>query len=174
MGKGQSPTQRTLRALRSQGFKCAIVEKWNQYAGPKGCRVDLFGIIDIIALDYARGVIGVQSTGTSFSSHFHKLTVEKAQDSYDWLSTPGTHLELWSWRKVKAKRGGKAMVWASRVVPITLADLKTAETAPSGKAKTEGAAPTNPAHSGGPSPEAQAQGLLGEDGFLAGNLIDSK
>lgn len=41
----------------------------------------------------------------------------------DWLSTPGTVLELWAWRKVKAKRGGKAMVWRPRIVEVTLKDV---------------------------------------------------
>jgi len=118
-----SNTQRTLKALRAQGFKCAVVEKWNAFAGPHGIRQDMFGIIDIIALDPARGVVGVQSTGTAFSEHHKKLTEEKAQECIDWLSTPGTALELWGWRKLKVKRGGKAMRYQSRVKVYTLDDF---------------------------------------------------
>lgn len=117
---GLSNTQRTLRALRARGLVAAIVEKWNQYAGPHGLRQDLFGIIDVLALDPERGVIGVQSCGSAFSEHLKKLTVEKAQETSDWLSTPGTSLELWGWRKVKVKRGGKAERWSPRVLVITL------------------------------------------------------
>lgn len=62
-----SPTQRTIRELKNQGRKCAIVEKWNAYAGPLGIRQDLFGIIDVIALDPQRGVVGVQSCGSNFA-----------------------------------------------------------------------------------------------------------
>jgi hypothetical protein len=120
---GLTPTQRTLRALREQGRVCAIVEKWNAHAGPFGKRIDLFGIIDVIALDPVRGVVGVQSCGQAFSEHFRKLTIEKAQESTDWLSTKGTSLEIYSWRKVKAKRGGKAMIWAVRIREITLQDI---------------------------------------------------
>jgi hypothetical protein len=118
-----TPTQRTLRALRARGLECAIVEKWNQYAGPHGVRQDLFGIIDVIALDPVAGVIGVQSCGNSFSDHFRKITGERAVETRKWLETPGTALELWSWRKVKMKRGGVAMRWEPRVRQITLADL---------------------------------------------------
>lgn len=118
-----TPTQRTLRALRQRGLICAIVEKWNQYAGPHGMRQDLFGIIDVLALDPQRGVIGVQSCGSSFSEHLKKLTTEKAQETSDWLSTPGTSLELWGWRKVKIKRGGKAERWEPRVKQISLNDV---------------------------------------------------
>jgi len=107
-----TPTQRTIRELRQQGIKCAIVEKWNAYIK---IRQDLFGIIDIIALDPEKGVIGVQSTGQDFSGHVLKLRDEKAQDTFDWLSIPGTSLELWGWRKVKKVRGGKQMIWKPRV-----------------------------------------------------------
>lgn len=118
-----SPTQRTLRALKEQGRKCGIVERFNAYVGPHGIRQDLFGIIDIIALDPERGVVGIQSTGSAFAEHERKILEENWQDTYDWLSTPGTALELWGWRKVKVKKGGKAMRWAPRVRTFTLADL---------------------------------------------------
>lgn len=95
----------------------------------------MFNIIDIVALDHGYstitnecyrkgGVIGVQSCGTAFSEHLKKLTIEKAEDTRNWLLTPGTSLELWGWRKVKVKRGGKAMKYEPRVQVITLDDLK--------------------------------------------------
>lgn len=118
-----SPTQRTLRYLKEQGRICAIVERYNPHAGMFGIRQDLFGIIDIIALDPSRGVIGVQSCGNSFREHWVKITEECAQSANDWLSTPGTALELWAWRKVKLKRGGKQMVWRPRIEEVTLEDL---------------------------------------------------
>lgn len=121
--KDLSHTQRTLRALREQGLVCGIVEKWNAYAGPHGIRQDLFGILDLIALDPVRGVVGIQSTGQDFAGHLRKLTVDKAQECRDWLSTPGTVLELWGWRKVKLKRGGKARVWRPRVRELKLEDV---------------------------------------------------
>jgi hypothetical protein len=136
MAKGLSATQRTLRALRERGQECAIVEKWNAFGGSNtkdetgekkkrpGIRVDLFGIIDVLALDPQRGVVGVQSCGSSFSEHFRKLTEEKCQETINWLSTPGTKLEIWSWRKVKLQRGGKAMRWSPRIREITLEDVK--------------------------------------------------
>ena len=115
-----TPTQRTLRELKHRGFVCGIVEKWNSFAK---IRQDLFGIIDIIALDPTRGVVGVQSTGSAFAAHDRKLTEEKAQASLDWLQTPGTVLELWGWRKVKRKRGGKAMIWQPRIKIYKIEDF---------------------------------------------------
>ena len=107
-----SPTQRTIRELGKNGIKCAVVERWNPHVK---IHQDLFGIIDIIALDVKRGVVGVQSTGSAFSEHVKKLRDEKAQETFDWLSIPGTSLELWGWRKVKRVRGGKQMIWKPRV-----------------------------------------------------------
>jgi hypothetical protein len=122
---GLSPTQRTLRALREQGRIAAVVEKWNQYAGEHGKREDLFGIIDVLALDPVRGVIGVQAcAGSGFSAHLKKLTIEKSIETINWLSTPGTKLEIWAWRKTKLTRGGKAMRWSARILEITLEMVK--------------------------------------------------
>lgn len=117
-------TQRTLKGLRALGLKCGIVERFLYFAGPHGKRVDLFNIIDIIALDYKRGVVGVQSCGSSYSAHLKKMLEEHRQDSIDWLQTPGTVLELWAWRKIKKKRGGKQLVWRPRIKIITVKDLE--------------------------------------------------
>lgn len=122
-----TPTQRTLKALKAQGFKCAVVEKWNRFAmrgdGKRGVRQDLFGIIDIIALDRQRGVVGVQSTGSAFAGHHRKLTEEKRGSCIDWLETPGTVLELWGWRRILKKKGGKQKIWQPRVKIYTLDDF---------------------------------------------------
>ena len=87
---GLSPTQRTLRALKEQGREAAIVEKWNAYAGEHGKRIDLFGIIDVLALDPIRGVIGIQCCGSDFKKHLDKILIEKRPETINWLSTPGT------------------------------------------------------------------------------------
>lgn len=122
-----SPTQRTLRELRNQGRVCAITEKWvsipNHPGG--GVRRDLFGVIDVLALDPVRGFVGVQCcAGSGFNAHWIKMTQERAQESLDWLKTPGGVLELWGWRRLKVKRGGKAMVWRPRIREITIEDIQ--------------------------------------------------
>ena len=118
-----TPTQRTIRELKNLGRRCGIVERFLSNVNVHGIRSDLFGIIDIIALDPERGVVGIQSCGNDFSGHYRKITQERYQETLDWLETPGARLELWAWRKVKVKRGGKAMRWEPRVKEITLADL---------------------------------------------------
>lgn len=129
---GTSPTQRTLKALKEEGYRCGIVER---FVGPLNIRVDLFHIIDIIAIrpgeilsmesgEIRPGVIlGVQSCGQAYSEHYRKLTEEHADASEAWLRAGGK-LELWGWRKIKVKRGGKAMIWAPRRAEITYTDLR--------------------------------------------------
>jgi len=125
MAKSTSPAQLTMKSLRANGGKCAIVEKWNKFGGVHGVRQDLFNIIDIIHLDPVRGVVGIQCcAGSGHKKHLEKLIIEHAQESLDWLSTPGTRLEIWSWSKRKAKRGGKAMIWIPRVEEITIMNIK--------------------------------------------------
>ena len=119
MAKGLSPTQRTLRALRERGCICGIVERFNAFVGPHGIRQDLFGFIDIIAL-YPDGIVGIQSCGSSFSAHDKKILENEIAP--DWLKTGGK-IELWGWRKIKLKRGGKAMRWSPRLKAYTLDDF---------------------------------------------------
>ena len=120
-----SPTQRTLKELRHLGRLCGIVERFNQHVGPHGIRQDLFGIIDLIALDPERGIVGVQCCGGSgFASHWRKITEENNQATYEWLRCGGK-LEIWAWRKVKLKRGGAALRWSPRVREVTLQDVSS-------------------------------------------------
>ena len=121
MTSGSVP--RTMGVLRGRGDKCAVVERFNPHAGDHGKRQDLFGIADILVLDPARGFVGVQVCGTDFASHVRKLTEECAQETVDWLNTPGGFVELWGWRKLKKKRGGKALIWTPRIQEITLKDI---------------------------------------------------
>ena len=111
-----TPTQRTLKYLRDQGYECGMVERWVMI--PKhpagGIRKDLFGIIDLLAIK-GHETIGVQSTGQAFAEHHKKLTEEKAEEVRDWLAGGTRQLWLIGWRKLKVKRGGKAMHWKPRV-----------------------------------------------------------
>jgi len=117
--KGLSPTQRTLRQLRQEGFICGIVERFNPYAGKFGIRQDLFGIIDIIAIKHD-AICGIQSCGSNFAEH-DRIILEN-EFAPEWLKANG-HLELWGWRKIKLKKGGKMMVWRPRVKVYCLDDF---------------------------------------------------
>lgn len=121
MGKSSmSPTQRTLRELRSMGRVCGIVERFNAHVGPHGIRQDLFGFIDVIALDPDRGIVGVQCCARSgHAAHRTKILEERTDEAAEWLRCGGK-IEIWSWAKQKLKRGGKAMRWKPKVEEITI------------------------------------------------------
>lgn len=109
---GVTPTQRTLKAMRDKGRICGIVERFQQYGGKFGVRQDLFGFIDIIAIDAEEGIVAIQSTGMDWSGHVKKI-FSKEEIVSEWLKH--SPLELWAWRKVKKVKGGKAMIWKPRI-----------------------------------------------------------
>jgi predicted TIM-barrel fold metal-dependent hydrolase len=113
-----SPTQRTLAAQRELGRHVGVVERFNRFAGTHGIRQDLFGFIDLIALDPVEGIIAIQSCGQDFAGHIRKMTEERNEAMYDWLKH--APCELWGWRKVKLKRGGKAVRWKPRIADFYL------------------------------------------------------
>ena len=120
-----SPTQRTLRELRGQGRIVDVVERWivNPCVPGGGFRKDLFGFVDLLVLDRQKGFVGIQSCGNSFKKHFDKITNSECTEyAIEWLECGG-YIELWSWRKVKLKRGGKAMVWRPRIKEFTISDF---------------------------------------------------
>lgn len=121
---GISPTVRTLEYYRNQGMIVEMVEKWiimpKHPAG--GVRKDYLSIIDMIAISKEAGIIGIQSTGSAFSEHYKKITIEHRNNATAWLNAGGK-LVLISWRKIKKVRGGKLLIWSPRIQPITLEDL---------------------------------------------------
>jgi len=117
--KGLSPVQRTIRELRNQGCLCDIAEKFNAHVGPFGIRQDLFGFIDIIALA-PDGIRGIQACGADFKAHKNKILSN--ENALEWLRSGG-RIDIYSWRKVKKKRGGKLLIWAPRVESITKEDF---------------------------------------------------
>jgi hypothetical protein len=128
MAKGLSPTQRTLRELRAIGRLVDVCERWmiNPRHPAGGFRKDMFGFLDLIALDAERGIIGIQSCSTDYKAHFDMIMdSDKTENVIEWLKCGGK-LELWGWRKLKLKRGGKAMRWRPRIREITLEDFNNA------------------------------------------------
>ena len=115
-----TPTQRTLKALRGMGLTVDICERWikNPMLPAGGFRKDLFGFIDLIALSDTE-VIGVQSCGQDFKAHIDKIISDDLRENVlRWLSV--ARLECWGWRRLKKKRGGKAMIWRPRIAVFNI------------------------------------------------------
>lgn len=125
---GLSPTQRTRGELRKLGRHIGTVERWIPKPGMPGggFRVDLFGFIDLIVMCPGRGIVGVQSCGNDFAAHYRKITEDCAEMAIEWLKCNAA-IELWAWRKVAYKRGGKLKVWRPRVQEITFKDFDVKE-----------------------------------------------
>ena len=120
--KGLSPMQRTLKALRNQGVLCDIVERFLSHAGPFGVRKDCFGFMDVIAIYPGRGIVAVQACSTDVKSHIRKITDDCTGEAIAWLEF--AEIEVWGWRKLVVKRGGKQKRWTPRVVPVTMEDFE--------------------------------------------------
>ena len=92
-----SPTQRTRKELHRLGIISQITEHWNPFAK---LRQDLFGFIDILAIDSKnKKTIGIQCT----SRANHNARKQKILDSVlakEWLLC-GNKIEVWSWGKLK-------------------------------------------------------------------------
>ena len=126
MANKTTSNARTKRHLEALGWHCEIVERFNPYAGKFGQRKDLFGFLDIIAIDKDNDrIIGIQACGTDFTPHKRKMLTEATPDiraiAIDWLKA-GAGIQLWGWRKVLAKKGGKQKTWQPRIEEYTIED----------------------------------------------------
>jgi hypothetical protein len=108
-----SPTQRSLAALRKDGWLCQVVEHFNSFAK---VRQDLFGFIDVLAL---RGniTLGVQTTDmTSVSKRLAKI---RSSPHLAAVLAAGWRVEVHGWRKpTKTIR-----TWRQRVVQVLATDI---------------------------------------------------
>jgi hypothetical protein len=117
-----SPTARSLAYAREQGWLVGVTEHWNPHAR---IRQDLFGFIDVVVIDgdvRAGGILAVQATtGSNASKRVQKIL--DTPDAETWLRA-GLRIEVWSWRKLKVKRGGIAYRWELDRRPVTLDDFE--------------------------------------------------
>lgn len=91
-----SPTQRSLKWLRDNGYTPFIVEKW-----AFGRRHDLFGFADILALREDE-VLAVQVTSRgNVGARVRKITSECC-DALAVVRKAGIRIEVHGWGKLKA------------------------------------------------------------------------
>ena len=100
-----SPTQLTLKLLRDQGFVAEVVERWIPGAN---IRKDLFGFVDIVAVDGKR-TVGVQATSASNMSARKKKIMES--EVLGLVRSSGWEIWVMGWKKVGTR-------WEHRVVEI--------------------------------------------------------
>jgi hypothetical protein len=112
-----SPTQRTLKLLRDDGWLCYIVEKWNMHAK---IRQDAYGFGDILAMCPGKGIMLVQAcAGASHAARRQKILDEPRARM--WLqSGGGIHIVSWS----KKGAAGKRKLWEPRLEEVKLVDFE--------------------------------------------------
>jgi hypothetical protein len=120
-----SPTSRSLKYLRKEGYTVAIAEKFNIFIK---IRQDLFGWIDLCAIHpNHQGVLGVQTTTTDHIQERIKKAMALPSLKV-WLQA-GNTAEFHGW----AKRGGigKRKLWTLKKEWVTLDDLLSSPSLPS-------------------------------------------
>ena len=116
-----SPTARTLAECRKRNWHAGVVERYNTFSGKKN---DLFGFIDLVALDGQPGLLGIQATSTpNMSSREKKIRIDCAELAHAWLMA-GNRLEVWGWgKRVHYKKDGsksKVKRWALKTTKVRL------------------------------------------------------
>lgn len=125
--KSTSPTARTLAECRKREWPAGVVEKFVRFP-PPGHHVDLFGVIDVVAIvcepaagwSVGTSTIGIQACAGGNGDHSRRRAKILAEPrARQWVEA-GNRLELWSW----SKRGdrGKRKLWALRVERFAIVD----------------------------------------------------
>lgn len=88
-----TPTQRSLKHLRDQGYFCWIVEHWDHFARK---RKDLWGFADILALRDGE-VLAVQTTsGSNVAARVRKIS---EHENVGAVRKAGIRIAAHGWRK---------------------------------------------------------------------------
>jgi hypothetical protein len=94
-----SPTQRSLKYLREQGYTVAVTEKWNPHAR---IRLDLFGFVDLLAIKEGQ-TLAIQTTSASNFADRRAKILE--HDNLSKVLSAGWSVHVHGWRKnVKGNR----------------------------------------------------------------------
>jgi hypothetical protein len=109
-----TPTQRSLKLLRDDGYTAEVTEKWNPHAK---IRQDLFGFVDVIGIKAGRKPLLVQTTsGSNVAARIAKMSgIPAVQLAIDC----GFDVQVHGWRKLASNRNR----WTPRIVSLTGDDL---------------------------------------------------
>lgn len=94
--KRTSPTQRSLELLRSRGYLCEVVEKWNPYAR---IRQDLFGFGDILAIREDEVLLVQTTSGSNMAARIQKIA---DHENVGAVRKAGIRIHVHGWRKLKS------------------------------------------------------------------------
>ena len=108
-----SPTTRSLKHLRDQGYIAEVVERWIPGAN---IRKDLYGCIDIVAVHADnKETLGIQTTSYSNMSARYKKALQQ-EGLRAWLQA-GNQFVVHGWKKNKSNR------WEVKTRLIGISDM---------------------------------------------------
>ena len=102
-----TPTQRTLKKLRDDGYLAAVVERWNGHAG---IRQDLFGVVDVIGLRDGETLAVQATSGSNVAARVKKIADSEATPM---IRAAGWRIVVQGWRKGANGR------WVCREVDVS-------------------------------------------------------
>jgi hypothetical protein len=106
-------SERSMNYVRKQGWIPWVVERFIGQAGRFGKRIDLFNIIDIVAIHPKNmATLGIQST-TRSQIREHLITINENSFSRTWLAHPTRRLVVHGWDKYQGH-------WRCKEVEIIL------------------------------------------------------
>lgn len=113
-----SPTQRSLKLLRKDGYSAFVVEHWNQFAH---IRQDFAGFADILAFRSGNaGVLAVQTTSrTNQAARLAKLFENPHVAT--WLRA-SNRVVVHGWKKCGPR--GARKLWECSITPVNLEDCR--------------------------------------------------
>ena len=100
MASSTSPTQRTLAALRKEGYLPAVVEKFNHHTKT---RSDLYGLGDVLAIRHDGTVLVQCTSGSNGANRVAKALGEGEANLRAWLAHDGRRFFVHAWRKLKGR-----------------------------------------------------------------------
>lgn len=95
MGKGTSPTQRSLKYLRDKGYTVDKVEWWNSFAR---IRKDAYGFGDLLACGKGKIALIQCTSYSNISARRDKIFMIPA--AYIWVASGGMII-IHGWKKLK-------------------------------------------------------------------------
>ena len=101
-----SPTQRSLKYLRDQGYTVAIVEHYNYFTKR---RHDLFNFADLLAIRENEVMLVQVTSGTNVSARVKKITESEHIAA---VRKSGMSVFVHGWRKLKSG-------WSPKIVDLS-------------------------------------------------------
>ncbi|HZZ98337.1 MAG TPA: hypothetical protein VFG51_00210 [Candidatus Saccharimonadia bacterium] len=107
--KKTTPTQRSLKKLRDEGWTAAVVEKWNPHVG---IRQDLWGFGDLLC--FKDDVVLIVQTTVAANVATRLLKIEANPITKRWIASQYRLIVVHGWSKRGAR--GKRKLWTCREV----------------------------------------------------------